>query len=98
MPNEPANQPRPVPREELAGDAIQPGDPLFGTVWINEQRMSGSPCFYATRVPLKNLFDDLRAGRSIGEFLADFPGVTRAQVGKVLERAPEFFGPQGHAA
>jgi uncharacterized protein (DUF433 family) len=97
----PSNPGRAVLPEDLEGDRVRPGDPLFGTVWINPERMSGVPCFFGTRVPVKNLFDYLRAGRSLDEFLSDFPGVTRAQVDTVLARAPEFFGPPartGHAA
>ncbi len=96
MSPQPAKPPRPVSAEDLKGDAVLPGDPLYGTVWINPERMSGVPCFYGTRVPVKNLFDSLRAGHSIVEFLADFPGVTRQQVDAVLVRAWEGVG--GHAA
>ncbi len=51
--------------------------------------MSGAPCFYGTRVPVKNLFDYLRGGHTIDEFLGDFPGVTRQQVDVVLARATD---------
>jgi uncharacterized protein (DUF433 family) len=84
--------------EDLAGDVIKPGDPLFGTIWINPQRMSGAPCFYGTRVPIKNLFDYLAAGRTIDQFLDDFPLVTRDQVRVVLARASEHFYAPGRAA
>ena len=30
--------------------------------------MSGSPCFYGTRVPLQNLFDALEGGGTVEEF------------------------------
>jgi uncharacterized protein (DUF433 family) len=89
---------RSVPREELEGDAIRPGNPLFGAVWINPHRMSGAPGFYGTRVPIRNLFDYLRAAHTIDEFLVDFPGVTREQIEAVLRHAPELFRSRGHAA
>ena len=54
----------PVDAELLRGDKIQPGHPLFGVVWINPNRVSGTPCFYRTRVPVQNLFDSL-AGHDI---------------------------------
>jgi uncharacterized protein (DUF433 family) len=38
-------------------------------------------------VPLAALFENLRDGASIEEFLAWFPGVQRAQVEAVLEHA-----------
>jgi uncharacterized protein (DUF433 family) len=75
--------------ELLEGDKIQPGHPLFGLVWINRQRVSGTPCFYGTRIPLKNLFDSLAAGESMEEFLDGFEGVSREQALLVLELAGE---------
>lgn len=76
----PSNTTRPVLPEDLDGDAIQAGNPLFGIVWINPSRMSGTPCFYGTRVPVKHLFDYLKAGHTLDAFLDDFQGVTRLQV------------------
>ena len=43
--------------------------------------------FYATRVPLKNLFDYVEGGHTLDDFLEGFPGVTREQVIAVLELA-----------
>jgi uncharacterized protein (DUF433 family) len=94
----PPSPSRPVPPEDLEGDAIRPGDPLFGAVWVNPQRMSGAPCFYGTRVPIKSLFDYLLASHTVAEFLGDFSGVTHAQVVTVLTRAPDFLPPRGRAA
>ena len=51
---------------------------------IDPELMSGTPVFNGTRVPIKNLFDYLEAGDSIDVFLADFEGVKREQVVKVL--------------
>ncbi len=76
---------RPLAPEHLVGDLIQPGHPLFGLVWINRERVSGAPCFYGTRVPIKTLFDALAAGETLGQFLDDFEGVTREQAEAVLE-------------
>lgn len=39
--------------------------------------MNGTPCFRGTRVPFKNLIDYLEGGHSLGEFLRQFPTVTR---------------------
>ena len=47
--------------------------------------LGGTPVFYGTRVPIKNLFDYLESGETIDYFLDDFEGVQRAQVVKVLE-------------
>lgn len=78
---------KPLAPELLEGDKIQPGHPLFGIVWINPDRVSGTPCFYGTRVPLKNLFDSLAAGESLEDFLDGFEGVTRGQALAVLDLA-----------
>ena len=52
---------------------------------INPEILGGTPVFYGTRVPIKNLFDYLETGESIDEFLSDFDGVRREQVVKLLE-------------
>ena len=52
---------------------------------IDSDILGGTPVFYGTRVPIKNLFDYLEAGESIDFFLDDFDGVQRDQVLKVLE-------------
>jgi uncharacterized protein (DUF433 family) len=80
---------RPLDPELLEGDRIQPGHALFGLVWINPARVSGAPCFYGTRVPLKNLFDSLAAGESLDDFLEGFEGVTREQALAVLDLAAQ---------
>src|SRR5580700_3245172 len=77
----------PIDPELLEGDKIQPGHPLFGLVWINPGRVSGAPCFYATRVPVKTLFDCLAAGQTLNEFLDDFEGVHRDQALAILDLA-----------
>jgi hypothetical protein len=38
------NLPEPLTADDLAGDLVQPGHPLFGVVWVNRERTSGSPC------------------------------------------------------
>jgi uncharacterized protein (DUF433 family) len=76
--------PNPSP-DDLRGDRVQPGHPLFGIVWANPERMSGTPCFTGTRVPVQTLFDHLEAGNTLETFLDDFQGVTRDQAVMLLE-------------
>lgn len=78
---------RPLDAQDLQGDLIQRGHPLFGIVWVNRERMSGAPCFAGTRVPVQNLFDHLEASDTIDDFLQGFPGVTRTQAIAVIELA-----------
>jgi uncharacterized protein (DUF433 family) len=51
------------------------------------QILGGMVVFKGTRVPLQNLMDYLEGGYSLGEFLEDFPSVTRAQAIEGLEEA-----------
>ena len=51
--------------------------------------MSGTPCFRGTRVPFKNLMDYLEGGHSLGQFLDQFPTVTREMAIQALEEAKE---------
>lgn len=47
--------------------------------------MGGTPVFANTRVPVQTLFDYLKAGESIDDFLDGFPTVTKEQVIELLE-------------
>jgi uncharacterized protein (DUF433 family) len=54
-------------------------------VTISPNVMSGTPVFFGTRVPIQSLFDSLKAGDSIDQFLDAFPTVKREQVIAFLE-------------
>jgi uncharacterized protein (DUF433 family) len=54
-------------------------------VEVDPEKMSGTPCFIGTRVPVTHLFDYLEAGDGLDDFLKDFPSVTRDQALGVLE-------------
>jgi len=56
---------------------------------MNAEVMNGTPCFRGTRVPFQNLIDYLEGGHSLGEFLAQFPSVTREMAIQALEDAKE---------
>jgi uncharacterized protein (DUF433 family) len=51
--------------------------------------LSGTPVFAGTRVPAQTLLDYLERGRSLAEFLADFPTVTQDQAVAALEEAKD---------
>ena len=52
-------------------------------------KVSGAWLFEDTRVPVVALFENLEDGATVEDFLEWFPGVTREQVGAVLEHAGE---------
>ncbi len=54
---------------------------------INQNKVSGTPVFSGTRVPIKNLFDYIEGGETLEDFLEGFPPVTREQAVAVLELA-----------
>ena len=53
----------------------------------NPAILSGEPVFRGTRVPFKSLTDYLEHGRSLNDFLEDFPGVSREDAVAALEQA-----------
>ncbi len=59
------------------------------------EKLSGAWVFWGTRVPLAALFENLRDGASIDQFLAWFPGVQRSQVEAVLEHEAIAAAPPG---
>ena len=58
-----------------------------GVIEINPDKVSGTPVFAGTRVPIRNLFDYLEGGDTLEDFLEGFPPVTREQAIVVLEMA-----------
>ncbi|MFM2224116.1 MAG: hypothetical protein RJA07_318 [Bacteroidota bacterium] len=54
-------------------------------IHIDKEILGGTPVFFGTRVPIKNLFDYLETGETIETFLEDFEGVEKKQVVKILE-------------
>ena len=62
-----------------AGDVIMRDPEILGRV----------PVFRGTRVPFKNLLDYLEGGHTLGEFLEEFPSVTREAAVAALEHAKE---------
>lgn len=53
----------------------------------NPAILSGEPVFRGTRVPFKSLTDYLEHGRTLDEFLDDFPSVGRADAIAAIEEA-----------
>jgi uncharacterized protein (DUF433 family) len=48
-------------------------------------KLGGAWVFRGTRIPVAALFENLRDGATVDEFLGWFPGVERAQVEAVLD-------------
>ena len=63
---------------------------LDAVVWVDPDRLSGSPCFKGTRIPVQMLIDHLVAGFSLDEFLDTVPSLDRSQAQRFLELAGDF--------
>ena len=62
---------------------------LSEVIWVDPDRVGGTPCFKGTRVPVQNLLDYIEGGSTIAEFFEDYPSVTRDQVVQFLELAKD---------
>ena len=54
-------------------------------ITIHPDIQSGTPVFFNTRVPIRGLFDYLKGGHTIDEFIDDFPSVTHQQALALLD-------------
>jgi uncharacterized protein (DUF433 family) len=70
----------------LAPNFMQNVD-LFEVIERHPTKVSGAWVFRGTRVPIAALFENLKDGASVDQFLEWFPGVTRVQVEVLLDRA-----------
>ncbi|HEY5462187.1 MAG TPA: DUF433 domain-containing protein [Hanamia sp.] len=56
-------------------------------ITVDKEILGGQPVFSGTRVPVETLFDHLEEGISLGEFLSDFPTVSKDQAIALLSIA-----------
>jgi uncharacterized protein (DUF433 family) len=62
---------------------------LSDVIWVDPDRLSGTPCFKGTRVPIQALIDHIEGNSTLDDFLAGFPSVTRAQAIQFIELATD---------
>jgi uncharacterized protein (DUF433 family) len=62
---------------------------LAEVVWVSPDRLSGTPCFKGTRVPVQALIDHIEGNSTLEDFLAGFPSVTRTQAVQFIELAKD---------
>jgi uncharacterized protein (DUF433 family) len=77
----------PFPSGRMGRELIPSDSPLAPYISVNIDRMHGEPCFKGTRVPVQSLFDHLRCGDPLVDFLAGFPDVSREQAVAVIDLA-----------
>lgn len=59
----------------------------YGPINIDPEIMGGTPVFAGTRVPVQTLFDYIRGGDDLEEFLEDYPTVSKQAASEVVEMA-----------
>ncbi len=71
---------------------IEPAGPMTvdQAVWTDPDRMSGTPCFRGSRLPVQQLFDWLADGVSLDEFVNEFD-IDRDAASAVLMAAGSSF-------
>ncbi len=55
--------------------------------------LGGAPCFSGKRVPVSALFDYLKSGATIDDFLRDYPSISRAHALAVIDLATKAVSP-----
>ena len=65
---------------------------------ISPEILGGTPVFKNSRVPVKTLFDFLKAGDSLNEFLENFPSVDKKDAIGVLSLVQSLINPDNEAA
>jgi uncharacterized protein (DUF433 family) len=60
---------------------------MTDVIRVDKQILGGTPCFAGTRVPARSLFDHLKLGYTVAQFLEQFPTVKQSQVEALLDRA-----------
>ena len=61
---------------------------MSGNILVKDKNiLGGVPVFRGTRVPFQALLDYLEGGQTLGDFLSDFPTVTRETAIAALEEA-----------
>ncbi len=69
--------------------AAEQKDLLANLVWIDAERMSGTPCFKGTRVPVQALIDHIKGNSTLDNFLEGFPSVSKQQAVQFIELAKD---------
>ncbi|HET6250993.1 MAG TPA: DUF433 domain-containing protein [Tepidisphaeraceae bacterium] len=77
----------PQPSSTTPSERIPTNSAFSPWISVDPNRMHGEPCFKGTRVPVQILFDHLRNGSPIADFLEGFPDVARDQAIAVIDLA-----------
>ena len=77
---------------------MNPQSELNRYITVSSNVQGGMPVFKSTWVPVKNLFDYLKGGDNLEEFLDNFPSVNKEVALKVLDLAEYYLEHPGNEA
>lgn len=83
--------PRASPREPIDPEVLEYMRSLNPLIQMESNILGGMPVFKDTLVPVKRMFDYLLDGRTMDEFVRDFPAVPRRIAKKVLATQATLF-------
>jgi uncharacterized protein (DUF433 family) len=67
---------------------------LDEAIWVSPKRMSGTPCFRKTRVPVQSVIDFIEGGETIDDFLKLYPKLYPAITRQQILTVPDFANSQ----
>lgn len=85
---EPLETPRGLTEDQVIELEIRPLPPVTS----NPRIMGGQPCITGTRMPIDWVMGYLEAGRSLDQFLSEYPQYTREEVTAAIRYAIEEMG------
>lgn len=68
-------------------ELVPRSSPVYPYISVDPERMGGEPVFRGSRVPIRSMFEHLKAGYSLDRFLEQFEGIAREHAEAVLELA-----------
>ena len=83
--------PRKSPLDPVDPEVLAFMKSITPLVQMEPNILGGMPVFKGTLVPIKRMFDYLLAGKTMDEFVADFPSITRDIAAGVLENDATLF-------
>jgi uncharacterized protein (DUF433 family) len=69
------------------GNAMDACFSVVNSISVNPEILGGTPVFLGTRVPVRILFEYIESGDNLGEFLEEFPSVSKELAIAALEQA-----------
>ena len=60
---------------------------MYGVIEIDSNKMHGKPVFAGTNITIQTMFEYFEDGKSLEQFLNDYPGVNKKEAIEVIQMA-----------